>query len=122
MPLYMHPADAASEEDDGYLSASEIAALKLDAEWLILSACNAASGDAANAEALSGLERLDAKSKKPNKTMGAFCAQLMRNILIFNKKRSPSGSDRPRQPVDLVPLTLPASPGSALIEHAEPRR
>jgi CHAT domain-containing protein len=43
--------------DDGYLSASEIAALKLDADWVILSACNTAAGDAASAEALSGLAR-----------------------------------------------------------------
>ncbi len=54
----------ALERDDGYLSASEIAALKLDADWVILSACNTAgpstggrdeSGE--NAEALSGLAR-----------------------------------------------------------------
>ena len=55
--LILTPPDAASEEDDGYLSASEIAALKLDADWVILSACNTAAGDAASAEALSGLAR-----------------------------------------------------------------
>ena len=43
--------------DDGYLSASEIAALKLDADWVILSACNTAAGAATSAEALSGLAR-----------------------------------------------------------------
>jgi CHAT domain len=42
---------------DGYLSASEIAALKLDADWVILSACNTAAGGAQGAEALSGLAR-----------------------------------------------------------------
>jgi CHAT domain-containing protein len=47
----------ASDEDDGYLSASEIASLKLDADWVILSACNTAAGAATNAEALSGLAR-----------------------------------------------------------------
>jgi CHAT domain-containing protein len=55
--LILTPPDAASEEDDGYLSASEIAALKLDADWVILSACNTAAGQAQNAEALSGLAR-----------------------------------------------------------------
>jgi CHAT domain-containing protein len=54
--LLTPPADA-SAEDDGYLSASEIAALKLDADWVILSACNTAAGSAQNAEALSGLAR-----------------------------------------------------------------
>ncbi|MCK1267243.1 MULTISPECIES: CHAT domain-containing protein [unclassified Bradyrhizobium] len=47
----------ASGTDDGYLSASDIAALRLDADWVILSACNTAAGEAAEAEALSGLAR-----------------------------------------------------------------
>jgi CHAT domain-containing protein/Flp pilus assembly protein TadD len=55
--LILTPPAVASEEDDGYLSASEIAALKLDADWVILSACNTATGNAENAEALSGLAR-----------------------------------------------------------------
>jgi CHAT domain-containing protein len=52
--LILTPPDQASETDDGYLSASEIAALKLDADWVILSACNTAAGEASGAEALSG--------------------------------------------------------------------
>lgn len=55
--LILTPPQNASEDDDGYLSASEIAALKLDADWVILSACNTAAGNASNAEALSGLAR-----------------------------------------------------------------
>jgi CHAT domain-containing protein len=43
--------------DDGLLSASEVAQLKLNAEWVVLSACNTASGDKPGAEALSGLAR-----------------------------------------------------------------
>jgi hypothetical protein len=46
-----------TELDDGYLSASEVAALKLDADWVILSACNTAAGGTQGAEALSGLAR-----------------------------------------------------------------
>ena len=55
--LILTPPDKATEEDDGYLSASEIASLKLDADWVILSACNTAAGAATSAEALSGLAR-----------------------------------------------------------------
>jgi CHAT domain-containing protein/tetratricopeptide (TPR) repeat protein len=55
--LLLTPPDTASENDDGYLSASEIAGLKLDADWVILSACNTAAGSAEGAEALSGLAR-----------------------------------------------------------------
>jgi len=55
--LILTPPGKATEEDDGYLSASEIAALKLDADWVVLSACNTAAGAETSAEALSGLAR-----------------------------------------------------------------
>ena len=55
--LILTPPPIATEEDDGYLSASEIADLKLDADWVILSACNTAAGGVTGAEALSGLAR-----------------------------------------------------------------
>jgi TPR repeat protein/CHAT domain-containing protein len=55
--LILTPPNTSDETDDGYLSASEIAALKLDADWVILSACNTAAGDGSDAEALSGLAR-----------------------------------------------------------------
>jgi tetratricopeptide (TPR) repeat protein/CHAT domain-containing protein len=43
--------------DDGLLTASEVAQLKLDADWVVLSACNTAAGEKPGAEALSGLAR-----------------------------------------------------------------
>jgi CHAT domain-containing protein len=43
--------------DDGLLTASEVTELKLNADWVVLSACNTAAGGTANAEALSGLAR-----------------------------------------------------------------
>jgi len=46
-----------SDADDGLLTASEVAQLKLDADWVVLSACNTASGDKPGAESLSGLAR-----------------------------------------------------------------
>src|SRR5271166_1027937 len=46
-----------SELDDGLLTASEVAQLKLNADWVLLSACNTAAGDKPGAEALSGLAR-----------------------------------------------------------------
>ena len=48
---------AATELDDGLLTSSEVAALRLNAEWVILSACNTAAGDKPGADALSGLAR-----------------------------------------------------------------
>ena len=55
--LILTPPETPSDEDDGYLTASELAGLKLDADWVILSACNTAAGGAEGAEALSGLAR-----------------------------------------------------------------
>jgi CHAT domain-containing protein len=54
--LVLTPPAHASALDDGLLTASEIAALKLDADWVILSACNTAAGNG-HGETLSGLAR-----------------------------------------------------------------
>jgi CHAT domain-containing protein len=42
---------------DGLLTMEEILALRLDADWVVLSACNTGSGAGAGAEAASGLGR-----------------------------------------------------------------
>jgi CHAT domain-containing protein/tetratricopeptide (TPR) repeat protein len=46
-----------TDDDDGLLKASEVAQLKLNADWVVLSACNTIAGDRPGAEALSGLAR-----------------------------------------------------------------
>jgi CHAT domain-containing protein len=46
-----------TEDDDGLLRASDVATLKLNADFVVLSACNTAAGEKAGAEALSGLAR-----------------------------------------------------------------
>jgi CHAT domain-containing protein len=50
------PAVTGSQED-GLLTVGEILGLKLNADWIILSACNTAAADGAGAEAVSGLGR-----------------------------------------------------------------
>lgn len=55
--LVLSPPKEASSGDDGILTASEVAELKLDADWVILSACNTAAGTGYGADALSGLAR-----------------------------------------------------------------
>jgi CHAT domain-containing protein len=56
--LLLTPPATPTEQDDGLLTASEVAQLKLDADWVVLSACNTAAGSGTgNAEALSGLAR-----------------------------------------------------------------
>ena len=58
--LVLTPPERATPEDDGLLTASEVAELRLDADWVILSACNTAAGagaDYGGDEALSGLAR-----------------------------------------------------------------
>jgi CHAT domain-containing protein len=57
--LILTPPEKPTEDDDGLLTASEVAELKLDADWVVLSACNTAAGgsDDLNAQAMSGLAR-----------------------------------------------------------------
>lgn len=54
--LILTPPPQGSAADDGYLSASEIAGLELDADWVLLSACN--TGTLAKQDAPNGLSAL----------------------------------------------------------------
>lgn len=60
-PNLDEPALALSSPDgtaeSGLLTLGDILALKMDADWVVLSACNTAAGDGAGAEAISGLGR-----------------------------------------------------------------
>lgn len=55
--LVLTPPDRPGKLDDGLLTASEITDLTLDADWVLLSACNTAGGAEPGAEGLSGLAR-----------------------------------------------------------------
>jgi CHAT domain-containing protein len=56
--LVLTPPTEGTEEDDGLLTASEVAGLKLDADWVILSACNTAAPDGTpGAQGFSGLTK-----------------------------------------------------------------
>ncbi len=56
--LVLTPPAKGTEHDDGLLTASEVAQLKLDADWVILSACNTAAADGTpGAQGLSGLAK-----------------------------------------------------------------
>jgi CHAT domain-containing protein len=54
--LVLTPPARPGDADDGFLAASEVAALRLDADWVILSACNTATGESAR-QGLSELSR-----------------------------------------------------------------
>ena len=56
--LALSAPDVANDPgNDGLLTMGEILGLKLDADWVVLSACNTGSADGAGAEAVSGLGR-----------------------------------------------------------------
>ncbi len=56
--LILTPPARGTTQDDGFLSASEVAQLRLNADWVILSACNTAASDGTpGAEGLSGLAK-----------------------------------------------------------------
>jgi CHAT domain-containing protein len=55
--LAMTAPDVAQHDGDGLLTMEEILGLKLDADWVVLSACNTGAGAGAGAEAASGLGR-----------------------------------------------------------------
>ncbi|MEM7316639.1 MAG: CHAT domain-containing protein [Planctomycetota bacterium] len=53
--LILTPPDQPTLNQDGYLSRTEILSLKLNADWIVLSACNTSAPNTASAEGLSGL-------------------------------------------------------------------
>jgi CHAT domain-containing protein len=56
--LALTPPATSTAEEDGLLDASEVAQLKLDADWVVLSACNTAAPDGKlGGQSLSGLAR-----------------------------------------------------------------
>jgi CHAT domain-containing protein len=55
--LALSAPNVADVDGDGLLTMEEILALKLDADWVVLSACNTGTGAGAGAEAASGLGR-----------------------------------------------------------------
>jgi len=54
-PALLLGTRTADSGEDGLLGASEIARLRLKADWVILSACNTSAGDAAGGPVFSGL-------------------------------------------------------------------
>lgn len=55
--LALSAPKVAGSEGDGLLTQEEILSLKLNADWVVLSACNTAAGEGAGSEAVSGLGR-----------------------------------------------------------------
>ena len=55
--LALSAPDVAGVDGDGLLTMEEILGLRLDADWVVLSACNTGTGAGAGAEAASGLGR-----------------------------------------------------------------
>ena len=55
--LALSSPEVTGDKDDGLLTMDKVMTLKLDADWVVLSACNTASGEGAGSEAVSGLGR-----------------------------------------------------------------
>jgi CHAT domain-containing protein len=55
--LALSSPEVTGDQDDGLLTMDKVIALKLDADWVVLSACNTAAGEGAGSEAVSGLGR-----------------------------------------------------------------
>lgn len=117
--LILTPPATGTLEDDGYLGSSEVAQLKLNADWVLLSACNTAGSDGSNnAEGLSGLAK-------------AFFYAGSRSLLVSNW---PVSSTATRDLITRTVSIYAASPGirksdalkqasiemAASTEHAHP--
>ena len=55
--LALSAPEVVGGDQDGLLTMGEVLGLRLDADWLVLSACNSGAGEGAGAEAISGVGR-----------------------------------------------------------------
>lgn len=55
--LALTSPDVTGDKDDGLLTMDKVLSLKLNADWVVLSACNTAAGEGSGSEAVSGLGR-----------------------------------------------------------------
>lgn len=55
--LALSSPEVTGDKDDGLLTMDKVITLRLDADWVVLSACNTAAGEGAGSEAVSGLGR-----------------------------------------------------------------
>jgi CHAT domain-containing protein/Tfp pilus assembly protein PilF len=112
--LVFTPPETPTDIDDGLLSASEVSDLRLDADWVVLSACNTASGasEAPGAEALSHW-RVDSAAtaklaiatfEKNAQSPGIGRSEALRQAMLDSMKKS----DDPWSvyPAFWAPLTL----------------
>jgi CHAT domain-containing protein/tetratricopeptide (TPR) repeat protein len=115
--LVLTPPAEPSAADDGLLSSSEIAALDLDVDWVVLSACDTAAGDSPGAPALSGLARafLYAGARSLLVSHWAVRDDVAARLTVDTVSRAMKGEDR-AQALRRAMLALiddPAVPGAA---------
>jgi CHAT domain-containing protein len=114
--LLLTPPDAPTDEDDGYLTASEIAALKLDADWVILSACNTAAGGAEGAEALSGLARAFIYAQTRALLVSHWAVNSDATVKLITGAMSRLAADKPMGRAEAIQRSM-----LTLIDRGEPR-
>lgn len=83
--------------DDGLLTASEVANLKLDADWVILSACDTASGSDAQSGSYSGLTRafMEAGARALIVSHWPVRDDAARRLTVATLRATRAGVDRP---------------------------
>ncbi len=95
--LALSAPDVAGVGGDGLLTMGEILGLKLNADWVVLSACNTAAANGAGAEAVSGLGRafFYAGARAPKRSRGSARPS---STPARGRCWSPTGPSRPPAP------------------------
>ena len=96
--LVLTPPEKPDANDDGLLSASEIARLDLPVDWVVLSACDTAAGASPGAPALSGLARafLYAGARSLLVSHWAVRDDVAARLTVDTVRRAQAGDTRPQ--------------------------
>ena len=101
--LALSSPEVTGDSDDGLLTMDKVISLKLDADWVVLSACNTAAGEGRGAEAFSGLGKAfffaGAKALLvSNWPVDSDAAMVMMIDLFKSYQKSPNLSSKDQQP------------------------
>ena len=94
--LVLTPPNAPSQEDDGLLTAGEILQLRLNADWVILSACNTAGGERTGADATEVERGLKTDQRIGSRAYlhagGAFAGGTLARDILFLRSAAGAGA------------------------------
>jgi CHAT domain-containing protein len=115
--LVLTPPKIPTVEDDGLLTASEIAQLRLNADWVILSACNTASANLLETDALSGLARAFFYAGARTLLVSYWAVDSGATVNLISRALAVASDNKKMGPADAMRVSMLAMVNNSSLAH-----